>query len=389
MLLPAAAPWSKLRIAPSAGRFARIGGWGFCQKRHTPSGNIPILRSSSPNAMDQPARRHSRWWEVILFSDLFHLAAGLIATVLLPATVLWGSWWYWLPEWGLPHPANWNALITASVCFLVSARILSKMRRYSAGGGALANILPVVAIVFLLAFMLLLFLRSDYSRALLLISFTLTLLWCYAGYFLGRNYQRRKYAVLPAARKFGLQESERIELRYLDQPDLEGVRYDAIVADLRSAETSGDWERFLAECILAHIPVFHAQQVVEALTGRVHIDRLSENAAGALTPSPLYAAIKRVIDTVGALVLIPLTSPIMAIAAVAIRLDSAGPAVFKQKRVGLGNKDFTVYKFRSMRTDVAADSERNNTNSDDTASPGWAASSAKRASTNCRNSGTC
>lgn len=59
--------------------------------------------------------------------------------------------------------------------------------------------------------------------------------------------------------------------------------------------------------------------------------------------------IKRGVDIVGALILILLTSPIMIIAAIGTKLSSPGPIIFKQERVGLNKKIFTMYKFRSMR----------------------------------------
>lgn len=61
------------------------------------------------------------------------------------------------------------------------------------------------------------------------------------------------------------------------------------------------------------------------------------------------AAIKRAIDIIIAVVLIILTSPIMIVAAIGVRLSSKGPIIFKQVRVGKDNKEFTIYKFRSMR----------------------------------------
>lgn len=61
------------------------------------------------------------------------------------------------------------------------------------------------------------------------------------------------------------------------------------------------------------------------------------------------AALKRAIDIIGSLILIILTSPIMIIAAIGVRLSSKGPIIFKQVRVGKDNKEFTIYKFRSMR----------------------------------------
>ncbi len=61
------------------------------------------------------------------------------------------------------------------------------------------------------------------------------------------------------------------------------------------------------------------------------------------------AAIKRAIDIIGSIILIILTSPLMIIAAIGVRLSSKGPIIFKQVRVGKDNKEFTIYKFRSMR----------------------------------------
>ncbi len=60
------------------------------------------------------------------------------------------------------------------------------------------------------------------------------------------------------------------------------------------------------------------------------------------------AVLKRVIDIFGSLALIVLTSPIMLIAAIGVRLSSPGPILFKQKRVGVLGKKFTMLKFRSM-----------------------------------------
>lgn len=57
---------------------------------------------------------------------------------------------------------------------------------------------------------------------------------------------------------------------------------------------------------------------------------------------------KRAVDIVGSLSGIILFSPVMLIAAAVIRLTSRGPVIFKQERVGLHNKPFSIYKFRTM-----------------------------------------
>lgn len=62
-----------------------------------------------------------------------------------------------------------------------------------------------------------------------------------------------------------------------------------------------------------------------------------------------WAMLKRLMDIVGSLVLIFLTSPIMLIAAIGVKLSSPGPVLFKQERIGLNKKPFQMLKFRSMR----------------------------------------
>ncbi len=57
---------------------------------------------------------------------------------------------------------------------------------------------------------------------------------------------------------------------------------------------------------------------------------------------------KRAIDLTVAAFLIVLLAPLLVIVALAIRFDSAGPVIFKQRRTGLGGVPFLIYKFRTM-----------------------------------------
>ncbi len=61
-----------------------------------------------------------------------------------------------------------------------------------------------------------------------------------------------------------------------------------------------------------------------------------------------YNQTKRVLDLISAIALLTLLWPVMFVIAVAVRLDSRGPVLFKQKRLGKGRRCFTMYKFRSM-----------------------------------------
>lgn len=62
--------------------------------------------------------------------------------------------------------------------------------------------------------------------------------------------------------------------------------------------------------------------------------------------------IKRIIDIIGGTVGVIVFSPIMLITAIAIKIDSPGPVIFKQVRVGQNGRNFKIYKFRSMYIDA-------------------------------------
>lgn len=68
-----------------------------------------------------------------------------------------------------------------------------------------------------------------------------------------------------------------------------------------------------------------------------------------------YLNRKRYIDTLLALIGLIVLSPVFLLLIAAIKLDSPGPILFKQKRVGLHKKHFDILKFRTMRTDTPKD----------------------------------
>lgn len=67
-----------------------------------------------------------------------------------------------------------------------------------------------------------------------------------------------------------------------------------------------------------------------------------------------FAFQKRVFDLVFALIFIIISSPVMLIVAIIVKLSSPGPVIFRQERVGRNKKIFTMYKFRSMRINDAS-----------------------------------
>jgi exopolysaccharide biosynthesis polyprenyl glycosylphosphotransferase len=68
--------------------------------------------------------------------------------------------------------------------------------------------------------------------------------------------------------------------------------------------------------------------------------------------SGIQYAVKRFFDLVATSMLLVAFSPVMAVSALAVRLSSPGPVLFRQERVTRGSRTFTMFKFRSMRVDA-------------------------------------
>lgn len=69
----------------------------------------------------------------------------------------------------------------------------------------------------------------------------------------------------------------------------------------------------------------------------------------------MYQSVKRAVDFVLALLGLIVLSPVFLVLIVAIKLDSPGPILFRQKRVGIHESHFMIYKFRTMRIDTPKD----------------------------------
>jgi exopolysaccharide biosynthesis polyprenyl glycosylphosphotransferase len=69
-------------------------------------------------------------------------------------------------------------------------------------------------------------------------------------------------------------------------------------------------------------------------------------------PAPVASLVKGVADRMAAALLLVVLSPLLLVTAIVIRLDTPGPAVFKQTRVGLDGRPFTIFKLRTMQVDA-------------------------------------
>lgn len=112
----------------------------------------------------------------------------------------------------------------------------------------------------------------------------------------------------------------------------------------------------------AGVHVNEFSSFLERETGRVDLDTVNPSwlifSDGFSSGRMLSSAAKRMFDIAASALLLALTAPVIVLFALLVKLDSKGPAFFRQTRVGLYGQNFDVIKLRSMRTDAEADGAR-------------------------------
>lgn len=114
-------------------------------------------------------------------------------------------------------------------------------------------------------------------------------------------------------------------------------------------------QKALIDCRLRGIRVFDERSFWEQHLGRVNLACIDASwflQGDGFWAGHLSRAAKRVVDIIASAVLLILTLPLMLGVSILIRLETSGPALYKQDRVGLHGKVFTLLKFRSMRMDA-------------------------------------
>ena len=113
----------------------------------------------------------------------------------------------------------------------------------------------------------------------------------------------------------------------------------------------------LLECKTRGIRVQEGSSYYEQITGKIMVEGLRKSwlifSDGFVVSRGALIA-KRLLDLVVAAAGLVLAAPLMLLVALAVRLDSPGPVFFRQARVGRGGREFTLWKFRSMKTDAEA-----------------------------------
>lgn len=101
------------------------------------------------------------------------------------------------------------------------------------------------------------------------------------------------------------------------------------------------------------VSIFDAKYYYEIITGKVPVNLIKESSLVFYNNSQLFGAavytkLKRIMDVFFSVVLLVVSSPLLLLIALAVKLDSPGPVLFKQRRVGYLGEEYLVYKYRTM-----------------------------------------
>lgn len=245
--------------------------------------------------------------------------------------------------------ASINALWGALAAILVGIFLIRNVGRYP-GVEKASAIIPGFSLTFAVLIVVLLMVRLDYSRWGLAGSYLTATFIFYLGY--GQIFGRKqlRIGVIPSGEPAEtLRNIEAVEWRLISSPDNIPPDLDAITVDLR-IDLPDAWDKRIAELALTDVPVYHTKHLIESLTGRVELEHLSETSFGTLSPPHAYMLFKHAIDRIAAGFALLMLAPFLLIVGLLVRLDSKGPALFRQQRIGFRGQPFTVYKFRTMRS---------------------------------------
>lgn len=113
----------------------------------------------------------------------------------------------------------------------------------------------------------------------------------------------------------------------------------------------------LLECKMKGLSIIDGESFYERMTGKLLVEKINPSwliFSDGFIKSPFTRFSKRVVGLGLSLFMVVMLSPLLILTALAIKLDSRGPVIFSQDRVGENERIYKVYKFRSMKADAEA-----------------------------------
>ena len=127
-------------------------------------------------------------------------------------------------------------------------------------------------------------------------------------------------------------------------------KIDLVIADTHIKKDSAS-AKLIYKLLPLEIQIMDFADFYQSIFQKVPLEELEESwfIESITTSRHFYDTFKRIIDAILTIILIIIFLPIIFLAALLIKMTSAGPAIYKQKRIGKNNKPFILYKFRTMK----------------------------------------
>jgi lipopolysaccharide/colanic/teichoic acid biosynthesis glycosyltransferase len=299
----------------------------------------------------------SRFLISVAISDLLSLAVAMMAA----SYIVFDTWLPW--EATTPGADPWMLIFIPSSMIVMSI-VTEQMSGPGVPRPTYGRMLAILVGTLFLTAGLLVLTRANWSRSFI----PLTAIFWLVPATAHRIVRRRR----PWTEKFGvitrekqladdLHLSDHADVLWVLEPDGESPgelpsRDLTLAVDLR-AVLSESMAQYLSSCDVAGYSIRPFSSVYEEHAGRVPLVHLTEGweISAPLLEVAHWLPGKRFFDTLLTLLTAPLWVPLGALVALYVKLADPGFSVFRQERVGLGGRIFTMYKFRTMDLDAERD----------------------------------
>ncbi|MCC8108436.1 MAG: sugar transferase [Planctomycetes bacterium] len=225
--------------------------------------------------------------------------------------------------------------------FMVSARRFPYANRYELVFSLTLTANAVLVVLLALG-------RQYYSGKVIAAFTVFQLFWLGLEMFYRVHFVAYRFAVFPARITLTPEDFPEYKVSFAySEPEMNERAFDAVIVEDETT-LDRDWTKRLASCRAAKIPVVPLTVFLENSWGRIPLEILNGEPDISTAYSSRYLIVKKIIDKILAAIGIVLTLPLMGVLAVLVRLTSGSPIMYKQRRCGLGDRVFVIYKFRTM-----------------------------------------
>lgn len=209
--------------------------------------------------------------------------------------------------------------------------------------------------------------HSFYSRVAVAASFVFTTAWLMLGARLLIHSHTLRLGVpepmvvdlLAQAAGGVASQATRVGAELLQTRDMDLLLdVDGVVID-RYSQKDATLTRMITDLKLNGVRIYSADHVHELLSGRLSLQHIEDSFLDDSAGRVIYEIVKRGLDVAGAISLLIIGIVPMLLMAIAIRVESRGPALFRQNRIGLGGRIFQMVKFRTMQIDASSHDHEN------------------------------